>query len=233
MGANSIVCVAGSLILHHQSWSPVVATRFTLITFWFRLKAIRTRPTSIPTIAIFIIIIIIMLITFWFRWKVIRTRAPHLCDHITFSFRGSEVLFLLLPKMADLGYQKMGLRAPKIKTGDHLLSSSPWSPECVARGARVVRGAKSARIQSVEGIQKQKCGADAGTEKKILWAAEEWSFKSTAADPRKCLFDLGEINGRSRTFVTDPRTSSLIATLVVVVVVDQSWTVTLLAVSFW
>ena len=59
MEANSIVHVAASLILHHQSWSPVVATWFTLITFWFRLKAIRTRAThSIVFISTSIIVII-------------------------------------------------------------------------------------------------------------------------------------------------------------------------------
>ena len=88
MEANSIVCVVGSLILHHQSWLPVVATRFTLITIWFRLKAIRTRPTPILIIIIFIniIIIIITMITFWFRSKAIRTRGPHLCGHVTSLF---------------------------------------------------------------------------------------------------------------------------------------------------
>ena len=59
MEANSIVHAAASLILHHQSWSPVVATWFTLITFWFRLKAIRTRAThSIVFISTSIIVII-------------------------------------------------------------------------------------------------------------------------------------------------------------------------------
>ena len=59
MEANSIVHVAASLILHHQSWSPVVETWFTLITFWFRLKAIRTRAThSIVFISTSIIVII-------------------------------------------------------------------------------------------------------------------------------------------------------------------------------
>ena len=96
MGANSIVCVAASLILHHQSWSPVVAMRFTLITFWFRLKAIRTRATRIIDIVLIVIIfifimainiislIIMMMITIWFWSEAIRTQwAPPLCDHIT------------------------------------------------------------------------------------------------------------------------------------------------------
>ena len=181
MEANSIVCVAGSLILHHQSWSPVVATRFTLITFWFRLKAIRTRPTSIPTIAIFIFIIIIImtLITFWFRWKVIRTRAPHFCDHITFLFRGSEVLFLLLPKMADLGYQKMGLLAPEIKKRRPLTFKLTMNARMCFQGCQGCQGCQS--CQRCQKCPDPICGRNSKTE---LWC-RCWNRKENIVSSRR------------------------------------------------
>ena len=163
MEANSIVCVAGSLILHHQSWSPVVATRFTLITFWFRLKAIRTRPTSIPTIIIIIIIIM----------------APHFCDHITFLFRGSEVLFLLLPKMADLGYQKMGLLAPEIKKRRPLTFKLTMNARMCFQGCQGCQGCQS--CQRCQKCPDPICGRNSKTE---LWC-RCWNRKENIVSSRR------------------------------------------------